>query len=96
MPLSENVVAKVAVVARIEIGVWVNGPLTLALAPVKRPVRPVIEVAVVPVEPPDPSFIPLAAEIAKLLAQFAAEGEGTGEGKALGPVRVTTRVDVNG
>jgi hypothetical protein len=59
VPLSENVVANVFVTPSVEIGVWVNGPLTLPLAPVKRPVPPVIVVAVVPVEPPKPVPLPL-------------------------------------
>ena len=72
MPLSENVVAKVAVVALMEIGVWVNGPLTLPLAPVKRPVPPVIVVAVVPAEPPEATFVPLPMKSPNSWSPFAA------------------------
>ena len=72
MPLSENVVAKVAVVALMEIGVWVNGPLTLPLAPVKRPVPPVNVVTVVPCGAPRSDVRPTAAESRNSWSPFAA------------------------
>ena len=91
MPLSENAVANVAVVALVEMGVWVNGPLTLPLAPVKRPVPPVIVVAVVPVEPPEATFVPLPLKSPNSWSPFAAvRVRGPATVKVLGPVGVST------
>ena len=83
--------ANVAVVALMEMGVWVNGPLTLPLAPVKRPVPPVNVVAVVPVEPPEATFVPLPLKSPNSWSPFAAvRVREPARVKVLGPVGVIT------
>ena len=90
MPVSEMSVANVDVVPVVEIITWLNGPVTVPLAPAKRPVPPVNVLVAVPVALPEASSVPLPVKVANSWSPFAATV--TNEPatvKVLGPVGVS-------